>query len=129
MGVYKERIKIFGNSGISTSACDKMIKRKILSLPGDLELPVSLLVETFHVCELQAVETEPELARMFMEQYAEEAAQFSMQAGEILQHDTSLVLKEDRFCLTSVLECHEMIAETVEAKWNEEDFQHDGKNG
>ena len=30
--VGKRRIKIFGNSGISTAACDKMVSRKILSL-------------------------------------------------------------------------------------------------
>ena len=51
-----------------------------------------------------------------------------MIAGEILQRRMTLQNKDGCYRMASVLECHEMIARTVEAKWNEKDFLDDGKN-
>jgi len=121
----KKRIKIFGNSGISTAGCDKMIFRKILTLPYDLKLPVSLLVETNCFYSMEEELVSQECALEILADYAERSAVSQMCAGEILHHSTAM--EQDNGChvLTSVLECHEMIAQTVESKWNEEDFIYD----
>lgn len=126
--VGKERRKIFGNSGISTAACDKMIRRRILSLPGGLKLPISVLIETVKPCDLSVVSMERTEADAILRNCAEETAAADMVAGEILQRRMTLQNKNGCYRMASVLECHEMIARTVEAKWNEKDFLDDGKN-
>ena len=48
-----------------------------------------------------------------------------MRAGEILRDQYRCSVSDGRFVLDAVLECHEMIAEAVPAKWNNEDVIHD----
>lgn len=119
------RIKIFGNSGISYGSCDKMIDRKTLTLPNGLTLPVSLEIETFSHYET----TEKELSRQDAEEillaYAKADASVRMQAGEILSQTRKLTKQNGLYLLQGTLECHEMIARTVEAKWNDEVFAND----
>lgn len=126
--IGKQRIKIFGNSGISTAACDKMISRKILSLPGGLELPASLLVETCTEYKTAEAPMDQDTAQMVLADFIRCRVLSDMRAGEILQEELSVAREDGTWKLESVLECHEMIAETVEAKWNEEDFLYDGTN-
>lgn len=120
--IGKKRIKIFGNSGISTAACDKMINRKILSLPDGLTLPISILTETFVPWMAEEKVVDPSEAALRLQACTEEQVCADIVAGSILSH--SVDFSEDVGCyrLCSVLECQEMIAETVEAKWNKEDF-------
>ncbi len=122
----KRRIKIFGNSGILTMNCDKMISRRILTLPGDLQLPAAVLIETYAPYETDEARLDSDRAAEQLTDYAVNAALADMQAGQILGHNAFLSLDGGAYHLKSVLECHEMIAETVEAKWNEEDLNDDG---
>lgn len=123
--IGKRRIKIFGNSGISDGACDKMIDRKILSLPGGGELPVSLLIETFTEREVNQVKADPDQVQRRLSAAVEETALAQMCAGEILRQEEAMT-QDDVLCrLQVMLECREMIAETVEANWIEEDFEDD----
>ena len=125
----KHRIKIFGNSGILTADCDKMSNRKNLSLPGGLQLPVAVLTETYVPYTLRDAFLEEQAAEDRLMDYVERTTLADMQAGEIRGRSGSLELGNGVYRLKSVLECHEMIAETVEAKWNEEDFNDDGTHG
>ena len=115
--VGEKRIKIFGNSGISAVACDKMIETKNLSLPDGLTLPVALVVETFSPYDLEAGSLSETAAQQLLSSFAEETARQDMVAGEILQRDFVLVKRDGCFCLSSVLECHEMIAAQIKADW------------
>jgi len=123
--VGKNRIKIFGNSGIYAGPCDKMITRKVLSLPGCHQLPVALLIETFSFYLPEAgVATQAEATKImcdFIQHYTLER----MYAGEILQTDTDVQNCGAYYSMKVRMACKEMIARTVETKWNEKDFEHD----
>jgi len=124
--IGKRRIKIFGNSGISTAACDKMISRKVVSLPGGNELPISLLVETCTDRLRSPARLTEDRAAMMLEETVEKTALREMIAGEILRRETSLLTERGAYVLTASLECREMIAEPVEINWIKEEYEHDG---
>ena len=123
--VGNKRIKIFGNSGISYDACDKMVNRKLLSLPGNHKLPVAVVLETYIPCQLSEMRMDAQWTREMMEHYICQRVKDGMQAGEILETQLQFSDCDRYFLLKGTVECQEMIAETVEAKWNEEDFKHD----
>lgn len=123
--VGNKRIKIFGNSGISYDVCDKMIDRKILSLPGNQKLPVAAVLETYVPCELSELDLDAAWTQGMIEHYIRQRIKDGMQAGEILQMQLQFSDCDRCFLLKGTVECREMIAETVEAKWNEEDFKND----
>lgn len=121
----KERIKIFGNSGISTATCDKMIDRKSLLLPGDYILPVSLLIETYVPYETQLVHLPSAQVEQWLLDSVQDGILSRAKAGEVLQCQQVCSEENGVYVLKSVHECREMIAETVEAKWNKEDVADD----
>lgn len=123
--VGNKRIKLFGNSSISYASCDKMVQRKVLSLPGGLDLPVCLVTEVFRAYETEKVEILQSEASEITESYALEAVQRDLTAGEILNERFSITLQNNVYRLESVMECREMIAKTIEGKWNKEDFLDD----
>ena len=118
--IGKRRIKIFGNSGISTAACDKMSDRKSLSLPEGSVLPVSLFVETYTQVELTQTDVDAVQAREQLCEAVERTALEQMAAGEILRQKQRLE-NNGVYRLRAMLECREMIAKTVESNWIEED--------
>ena len=123
--VGKRRIKIFGNSGISTAACDKMISRKILSLPGGHKLPVSVLTE---ICILWDNDVEQILdvdAQALLAASVSETAYGQMKAGQVLKRRQTLSAEENLWTMHVWLECREMIARTVETNWIEEEYEYD----
>ena len=121
-------IKIFGNSGILVDDCDKMVERKPLTLPGGLELPVTLVVETYVPYERHPAKLSQLDAQLLLEQSAEDVVKEDMVAGEILGEDSTLTLRGGVYTLRWEMECHEMIAKSVELDYSEEDFAHDGTN-
>jgi len=125
MEIGKRKIKIFGNSGISTCAYDKIVKRSELTLPGGYTLPVALLVETLlpyskSECEIISVD-----ALGWLVDYSRGRVMSDMCAGEILKEDTVLSCVDGRYELEAYYECHEMIAQTAEGIFKKEDFEND----
>ena len=122
--IGNKRIKIFGNSGISYASCDKMIAIKEPELPEDLHLPIRLEIETFRMYESERSQMDISEAKTILMDYAEQRARSDMIAGEILKRTDSM---EEGACFTlhTTMECHEMIAESVPAKWNNEEFAND----
>lgn len=123
--VGEKRIKIFGNSGIYEATCDKMIETRPLSLPGGLELPVSLVIETFTPYEIETAGLTEATAQMLLSSYAEQTAMHQMIAGEVLQRTYDLKEENGCYCLSSILECHEMIAVSVKSDWIKEEIIND----
>ncbi len=119
------RIKIFGNSGISYGSCDKMISTKTVTLPQGLQLPISVVTETFCLYEDHTTQMKQSDAERILTAYAEEMTNLQMKAGQILGKSGQMEKGKGQYLLTSTLECHEMIAEVVEAKWNNEEFTND----
>ena len=122
--VGDRRIKIFGNSGIFVDSCDKMIKKLGLSLPGGLRLPVTLEIETIRFYDQSVCAMDRSTAQQILMERIREDTQLDMRAGEILQEQYRCSLSDGRYIVDAVLECHEMIAEVVPAKWNNEDVIH-----
>lgn len=121
----EKRIKIFGNSGISTVSCDKMIETKKLSLPGGLEFPAALVIETFTPYETTTAGLTESTAQMLLSSYVEQTAQKQMIAGEILHRTYDLTAENGCYSLSSILECHEMIAMSVKSDWIKEEVVND----
>ena len=90
-----------------------------------LYLPVSLEIETFSFYDEADKIMNSEAAELLLKDYPTSAVIKKMCAGEILHQSQTLREERGLFCLDAVLECHEMIAEVVEAKWNNEDFLND----
>jgi len=122
MEIGKRRIKIFGNSRIYDTACDKMVSKITLTLPGELELPLSFLVETFVPYEVETSYVSSVCAQEMLEEYAYDRVCTELCAGSILRYSSELTNSDTFFRINADFECHEMIAKTVEGKWNEEDF-------
>lgn len=123
--IGKRRIKILGNSRIYDADCDKMISRKNMTLPGGYVLPVSLLVERYCSYETETLATANAAAQEYLWNYAKRSVSSALCAGEILNCTGSVVCTDGSYRLKAVFTCHEMIAQTVKGKWNEEDFFHD----
>lgn len=123
--IGQNRIKIFGNSGISGAECDKMKKTKTLCLPGGLKLPISLDIETVRYYEAAEQALEEHTAMQMLSAAAEQRAIQQMQAGQILQRNYSISQKGRRYELKSTLECHEMIAKVIPGQWKNEDMSDD----
>lgn len=121
----QKRIKIFGNSGISYGSCDKMIDRKKLTLPQGLTLPVALEIETFSFYVPEPRQMQRETAEQILMEFVHSDVTGRMIAGEVLNQHYVIRENQGQFVLRATLECHEMIAETVEAKWNNEEFAND----
>lgn len=120
--IGRRRIKIFGNSGISSTSCDKMVERRPLTLPGGYALPVALVWETFTPYTVQETALSASAAQMLLEEDAASTTRAGMVAGEILSRDMTLTSHNGAYHLTWVLGCREMIAKSVEFHFSEEDF-------
>ena len=106
----KQRIKIFGNSGISPGTCDKMTNMQWVSLPGGYILPVGFMIETASETKLEAIMIGAETARDAMEAYFQQTVLSSMIAGRILEEKTSLRESGTVYRMSGEFICSEMIA-------------------
>jgi len=118
----KKRIKIFGNSGISYTGCDKMIDKINITLPGGYQLPLSVCVEHFVSYEEKGMTVDLQQAQLVLGTSAVNNIMQQMRAGEILSESSVMTCADGRYQLDVQFECHEMIARTAEGKWNVEDF-------
>ena len=123
--IGKRRIKIFGNSGISTAVCDKMISRKILSLPGDYPMPIGLLVESYMDRDHLIGYADLQQAYSQLRNAVSQIAIRQMAAGEIIGQKEQWISEDPVLRLNTTLHCREMIAKTVEANWIEEEYEND----
>ena len=126
--IGNNRIKIFGNSGISAASCDKMSKRMDMTLPGDLRIPVSVVVETFLPYEtVEHTLAENEVCDELQE-YVRQQIQNDMAAGVICSESWNISETNGCIRLYGVLECHEMIAKSVDAALGKGGVFLDGKD-
>lgn len=123
--IANKRIKLFGNSRISGASCDKMIKSKTVTLPGGSYLPISLVVEYYRSFEALKTRLSVLEAEKLAREYALDYLNQKMIAGEILEEKIKTVHQNDAYYIKIVAQCREMISETVEGKWNKEDFGND----
>jgi len=108
------RIKICGNSRICGVGCDKMISRKILTMPGGITLPVSVITQTCCHYTQQQQHTNRQEATERLSRYAEDAVIRAMTDGTVLTADSSIRTGHGCYCLDAVYACREMIAREQE---------------
>lgn len=113
--IGKYRIKLSYGSGIFTTKCDKMTKRKALTLPLGLTLPIAIVKETLVNYETKEQALQCKEADALLRQEVLERKNESMIAGEILYPRVECTEQDGLYHLNGSLECREMIGRTVSA--------------
>ena len=112
--VGRKRIKIFGNSGIMMDGCVKMINRGTMRLPGDIEIPLGVCIETFRHASVRPVPLSDGEAAAMLEKCADRLLDDVSVAGSVTSAETALVTEAGAYCLTKTAHCREMIARSAE---------------
>lgn len=106
----RKRIKISGNSGISYPSCDKMINRKVCTLPGGYSMPFVIETVTYREYELTPEPVSEESARAFLTAYSENDIRSRMVGGTVLSRTDTLTEENGTWQLKASFYCEEMIA-------------------
>ena len=112
--IGRKRIKIFGNSGIMMDGCVKMINRGTMRLPGDIEIPLGVCIETFRHASVRPVPLADGEAAAMLEKCADRLLDDVSVAGSVTSAETALVTEAGAYCLTKTAHCREMIARSAE---------------
>lgn len=110
--IGRKRIKLFGNSSIFGSSCDKMVTVERLSLP---KYSFPLAVETVFLREytLQPVSLTPQEARKLLREAWKHGIQSSMIAGTVDSTAEHFITEQKLFVLRAESTCTEMIAKQI----------------
>ena len=112
--VGRKRIKIFGNSGIMMDGCVKMINRGTMRLPGDIEIPLGVCIETFRHASVHPVPLADGEAAAMLGKCADRLLDDASVAGSVTSAETALATEAGAYCLTKTAHCREMIARSAE---------------
>lgn len=110
----RKRIKIFGNSGIFMGDCVKMIRREALSLPGGVEIPLALWIESYYHTTPKDLVLEEQAAKELFADYTARWVDRELVAGQVLTTKSEPQTQDGVYALTQTLHCREMIARSVE---------------
>ena len=110
----RKRIKIFGNSGIFMGDCVKMIRREALSLPGGVDIPLALWIETYYHTTPKETVLEEQAAKELFADYTARWVDRELVAGQVLTTKSEPQTQDGVYALTQTLHCREMIARSVE---------------
>ena len=109
--IGKNRINFYKDSGIPASECDRIYTQIPLTLPGGLELPVWLVIETWICYEPVAQVISEDTARQILLDYASAYTKEQMVAGQIMSRIDYFTENSDAFRLEGKYYCHEMIGQ------------------
>ena len=110
INIGRKRIKIFGNSGISVSGCDKIVNEKIWTLPGGYPLPFRVTKEVYQCYEAVPAEQTENTAVRILSDGTHRALNAAMIAGQIQSQEQQLARQDGWYSLTASFWCREMIA-------------------
>ncbi len=120
----RKRINLYKNSGNWGAGCDKMVMYHPLTLPGDYEFPVTLVVETATERTSVPSELDADTASGILTTGTVAAVEKNMVAGEIVKKQIKIQRKDGVYALSGSYECHEMVARTSPAiLWESEGNQ------
>ena len=103
--IGKKRINFYKDSGILDTTCVKMYTENYMTLPGEFDLPVTLLIEEWIYYDLTENETQD--AESVLPDFAERYLASQMIAGQILQRSETV----DGCRLEGQYACLEMIGQ------------------
>lgn len=124
----RKRINLSRNSGIPQGKCDKIVERRVTSLPGGYQLPAVLEVETLRVYETAEVPLLQPQAEQLMLDYVTRTVENSMIAGSILSQKYTLTTQSGCWRLQADSSCREMIAQMVPAPIYESEMNESWQN-
>ena len=107
--IGKKVINLCNHSGISDATCVKMYSENYWTLPGNFQLPVSVIKIEHDFCDMINVNAEIQTDRL--EKYARSYIRQQMIAGEIFSEDIHLKQHEDVYTLKGTYSCNEMIGQ------------------
>lgn len=118
----KNIIKLFKDSGISSTSCVKMYEEYSLTLPGGFRLPLALAREQLCYYSEQSLRADDTSAYDWLEKQADDYISTHMNAGKILGNNSITTLRGDVVYLWGKYACYEMIGQVH----NEEIYRNDG---
>lgn len=112
VNIFGQRMKIFGNTGISWPKYDKMTSVRQAVLPGGRALPLSLSRETFREYQPQTVEVDRSAAQELLEgQLEKQLKDLIGEDGEVEATHFSARVNANRLEVTLTAQCLEEIGE------------------
>ena len=108
----RKRINLFGNSGIFTDSCDKMVKVKNLTFPG-YTFPLTVEFVTYREYELKEVPASENSVRNRLEEAWRRELLTSMVAGTIEDTKPNFLRSGELYVLYAESVCNEMIAKQL----------------
>lgn len=112
---FGRRLNFYQNSGISYDRYDKITETAILTLPGSVELPVSVTRETVREYAVAAGELNEDAAAAMLEDGLRRELDDILQEtdGECVRLDYTVARDGDMLTVTLLAECVEQIGRTV----------------
>ena len=111
--VGKKRIKLWKDSGISDTTCDRIYEEYYITLPGGFCLPFCVAVETITRWACKETDCPTDAVKDDMKKFAHDSVILRMVSGEILEQDHFIALGNGSIELSSVFLCTEMIGRTI----------------
>lgn len=124
----RKRINLSRNSGIPQGKCDKIVERRVTTLPGDYQFPAVLEVETLRPYELVQVPMPRQQAEQLLLDYVTRTVEDSMIAGSILSQKYTITATDGCWLLQADNRCREMIARMVPAPIYESEMNESWQN-
>ena len=104
----EKRIKLYINSGIPYAECDKIINTTVLTLPGDIHLPLKLERETLREYVSEEGEISPEDALEYLSERLEDAIELE-EGARLIERRYNAGFKDGNARVTVIAECEEQI--------------------
>ena len=112
--VFGKQLNFYRNSGISFAEYDKITRVYTLTLPGGVELPISLHRQTLRETELLSTQVDREGTTGLLEERLRERLELLVEDGEVVKWETSSVEENGLLKVSLLAECREEIGETVD---------------
>ena len=107
--IGKKRINFYKGSGIYDGSCVKMITRYQLALPGDFELPVTLIKEQYHVYQMETKQNNKKSMSLQLSEFSKSLLRNDGIALSISDTQETVTSENGLVWLNGVYTCNEMI--------------------
>lgn len=107
--IGKKVIKLYKGSGISDTGCVKIYKEKSIYLPGDFQLPISVIQETVISYDMALSQRDTPEDFSWVSEYMLSYLSEQMIAGQVLHESVIDSVDEDTYVYSGKYACIEMI--------------------
>ena len=111
--IGKKRINLYIDSSISGNTCDKIISQEQCTLPGDIPLPVTIVIETFHIYEIVPTVRSEKDALVLADTVLTSRLAAYLNGGTVHSRELTCEALGDILLCTLTAECEEQIGKFV----------------